>query len=367
MSTVKEVKVSSLSDYIKLFSDGRFANCIFRGEPTNYHETVSSALREYRSGFENSKVEYPFIKMKNDFKREVWHKLSQDERTNFLAFAQHHGIPTNLIDFTTSPLVALYFSCQPYQNREDENFNESKSFIYILQNKIIDITDIIAQNEDANILELFIQNKRSLLINFYECFCRYEKEYPLDFYKKFKLLNKDWHYYFGKARLQSPFKSKFPAYNGGDYKKEILLSYDALITDENKSILKEIEEKYEETSFEVLFYTLYLQKFLTQIKKEHAEPVWWIDCMPNFMYSPILSFERGRNQQGLFIYQTYLSFKESVYNTPILSQQRTWADTIIVVENKDEILKELDFMGINKKFIYGDYDNIASYIKQRYQ
>lgn len=86
--------------------------------------------------------------------------------------------------------------------------------------------------------------------------------------------------------------------------------------------------------------------------------------MHNFKYAPILTFERGRNQQGLFIYQTYLSFIKQVYNAEILAQQKVWSDKIIVIENKSLIYKELDFIGINEKFIYGDFDNIASYIKK---
>ena len=86
--------------------------------------------------------------------------------------------------------------------------------------------------------------------------------------------------------------------------------------------------------------------------------------MPNFKYAPTLIFERGRNQQGLFIYQTYLSYIEQVYNAEILAQQRVWPDKIIVIENKNLIHKELDFIGINEKFIYGDFDNVASYIKK---
>ena len=83
----KEIVVKSLSDYMKLFSSEKLTNYIYRGEPTNYHSTISSALRG---------KEYPFIQMKNEFKREIYHRLSADEKKDFLAFAQHHGIPTNL-------------------------------------------------------------------------------------------------------------------------------------------------------------------------------------------------------------------------------------------------------------------------------
>ncbi len=58
---------------------------------------------------------------------------------------------------------------------------------------------------------------------------------------------------------------------------------------------------------------------------------------------------------------------EEVYKFPVNAQQRVWPNKIIVINNKEKILEELDFMGINGKFIYGDYDNIASYIRNRYQ
>ena len=56
-----------------------------------------------------------------------------------------------------------------------------------------------------------------------------------------------------------------------------------------------------------------------------------------------------------------------MFNAHILSQQRVWPEYVIVVENKETVLQELDFVGINEKFIYGDYDNIARYIKHKYE
>ncbi|WP_230192427.1 hypothetical protein [Paenibacillus sp. CECT 9249] len=197
------------------------------------------------------------------------------------------------------------------------------------------MTDIIAQDEESNILEHFIQNKNNLFSSFYKCFCKYKNAYPVEFYKYFKQLNDDWHYYFGKSLIKAPFKSKFPAYANGEYKAEVIRYSSNFISDDNKSLLTDIEEDNGEISYEVFIYTLYLQKFLSEIIR-HSKPVWWINCIPNIMYSPILSFERGRNRQGLFIYQAYLSYIESVYGSLVVAQQRIWADTIIVVENKEQ-------------------------------
>lgn len=173
------------------------------------------------------------------------------------------------------------------------------------------------------------------------------------FYDYFKKLNEDWNYYFNEN-----IKSSFPEYNEGRYECEL----DLRLVQSNKNLLNLIQSRYGNIDWCIAEYLIMTREFLSKVL-EYKSPVYWVNFLPNFVYKPLLTFERAINQRGVFVYQPYFLFTDGVYNFKVLMKQRIWPDIAVVIENKDEILKDLDFMGINKKFIYSDFDHIAEYIK----
>ncbi len=97
--------------------------------------------------------------------------------------------------------------------------------------------------------------------------------------------------------------------------------------------------------------------------------------LPLIKYSPSVKFDRIKTQEGEFIYQIYKIYKAQLFmdgeevkrSTRInLLVQKINSNTRLVITNKQKILKQLDYLGINRKLIFPDSDNIALYIKDKY-
>lgn len=348
MERTKIIEISNLSKYIREIN--KLDNAVyFRGEKAKFSSRKSSALRPYEYRW-NSKEPYPFMKMIDEFYKEIAYKLD-DDKVDFIAFAQHHGIPTNLLDVTTSPLTALFFACQDVE--------EDEGIVYVANDSCIDVTELIHLYPNKNLLEHIFSNTTKELALLIPIFESYKKDYPADFKLLLHELIDSYLHYFSLPLCDN--EKKF--YNKLKRKK-----FDVW---ECIFYLREAEEEIKEFTLEqcdedVYFYLALQFVFLKRARK-FTEPIHAISFLPNMVYQPVMKFERGRNQQGLFLYQAYMTYIEPVYNFRVLTSQCMQFQNIeFHIKNKAEILRELDNIGINRKTLFCDYDNVAKYITEKY-
>ena len=100
--------INSFEEFHKLFSDWPSqTRYYFRGVSRSYYELIPSLGRSSdRTGYYDEK------RLLKEFKNQALayvNKLPSND-WELMALAQHHGLPTRLLDWTTNPLVALYFS-----------------------------------------------------------------------------------------------------------------------------------------------------------------------------------------------------------------------------------------------------------------
>ncbi len=119
---MKEIPWTGLNDFLPMVisqpksKDEMF---LFRGQPCNSPLLPKIARKD---PLKNTSVLE--MEMLSEFRLRGARFLIQDmSDLDLLAIAQHHGMATRLLDWTTNPLVALWFSCI--------NKDENNSHFYI--------------------------------------------------------------------------------------------------------------------------------------------------------------------------------------------------------------------------------------------
>ncbi|MCT4623243.1 MAG: FRG domain-containing protein [Schleiferiaceae bacterium] len=149
---VKTFKVKSWADFQdKLFYDthddriDRFRSpYIYRGL-NNAQDSLTTSL--HRLGGESSKLERHLLR---NFKKYAHSsELPGNNIWNWIALAQHHGLPTRLLDWTYSPLVAAHFALTELDSFQNDGVIWALNYVNL--NKYLpDKLKIVIEKERSN-------------------------------------------------------------------------------------------------------------------------------------------------------------------------------------------------------------------------
>ncbi|MGF2074972.1 FRG domain-containing protein [Enterococcus casseliflavus] len=365
----KKTEINSLEDFISKFDEKEFSGSFYyRGEPKDYSCTILNDsispidTRNMASGYrwmlQNGKTFEDLLGLRNDYYREIGHTLTEIETENFIAYAQHHGLPTELLDITSNSAVALYFACE----RDDDE----DGYIYLFDNNGYD-----SEGRNANKFydslyhdltkTLISKNPKKQYLLF-----RWTKEIWDDHIQK-DLMEKhnDFIYLLFQESdewlLLSEAYSEYQKLKKKNDLSLMLVDEDLRKFFDSKDLQEAIQiilDMFSNMSVENLIYarrTFCINASLELIGKGEQR---FFPELKLLLHEPSIVFDRMRNQAGEFVYQL---------NDHGVNQKAIPSHTFVIPANrKRKILSQLNTIGINQKFIYPDHDNIAQYYAKNY-
>ena len=115
-------EIDNIYDYLKIIDilqneKEKDRNAVFK---EFYYRGVSNSEWELLPSLAVNDLEFYEPVMIEEFKKAYPSEFDVKDDFEIIAKMQHYGLPTRLLDFTSNPLVSLYFSCSDIQQKEKD-------------------------------------------------------------------------------------------------------------------------------------------------------------------------------------------------------------------------------------------------------
>jgi hypothetical protein len=318
--------ISEFLEQLKELQKNKDVEFFYRGESQDFGETKNtpSIYRDKKLIEKEHELFRDFIlRNPDEFK---------NEKTTFqkLVKMQHYGLPTRLLDVTSNALISLYFAV--------ENSFEKDGIVYIFEvpKEEIKFYDSDTVSVLANLSKIKIENFRGTTHEILEI---QHKKFIEDT-KTFNILS-----------LNTEIKKKIkPDNNEKSSALELFLYYNGKE--------ESIDDKMNGTDlFQELIIEISKEKPYFKPKIKHK------DLHKTILVKPLLSNRRIIMQSGLFLifgtsYTDKWKYKPSKIGFETHKIQ-------IDAYSKEDILKELETLGISKDRIYPEMEKVAEYLKDK--